>query len=297
MPLLFTLTLVIAASVVASALITPPLYSLLLALVPDLPWPYSRVYNRVILLTTIVALFLARKSLHLQSLGTFIRGVPLRQQLKQLSLGLVVSASTALVALVWVVEAGTLRWADQGWPFLLEKFVLKALPTALVVSVLEEVLFRGVFFRVLREQWSFLWAAILSSFVYAFVHFIEPDRSFVFPGWSWNMGLSYLGHVLGRIFDPAILPALLCLTAVGVVLSLAVERSRSIASAIGLHAGWILAMKFAGYATDMAPGVEYPATVGRRYFLLLEPAIWGSVLLSGVLLYVATRQTGSERHA
>lgn len=58
----------------------------------------------------------------------------------------------------------------------------------------EEIFFRGFFFTGLRERLSFLWAAVVSGFVFGSLHLVSGD-------WAVALQLSVFGVVLAYIYD------------------------------------------------------------------------------------------------
>lgn len=120
-----------------------------------------------------------------------------------------------------------------------------ALATAAGVAVMEEWLFRGVIYGALRRSLSFPQVAAITSMIYAAVHFFDrppqPDLVGAFTG-LWTLGRML--HGFGEA--SALVPGLLNLFAVGWMLTLARERTGSLALSIGVHGGWILGIKLLG---------------------------------------------------
>ena len=55
--------------------------------------------------------------------------------------------------------------------------MLSAFLTYLVVAVGEEVLFRGIIFRMIDQQWGTVAALIASSLLFGFAHMMEPNAT------------------------------------------------------------------------------------------------------------------------
>lgn len=47
----------------------------------------------------------------------------------------------------------------------------------LVIAVGEEIIFRGIIFRLIDERWGFWWALIISGIIFGFVHQMEEDAT------------------------------------------------------------------------------------------------------------------------
>jgi membrane protease YdiL (CAAX protease family) len=155
----------------------------------------------------------------------------------------------------------------------------KGILTAIVVSVLEEAIFRGVLYGRLASRWGHWIAAMSSSLVYAVVHFIAPDKNFVYPGWSPTVGFEYMGVIVGRLASDGVLQGIFGLFLVGLVLCEAYRRARSLWLSIGLHAGWVFALKASLFLAFVPAGMNFAEGLGRRYSFVAEPVTWVCVVL------------------
>jgi len=131
--------------------------------------------------------------------------------------------------------------------------IFNGLGTAVVVAIIEELLFRGGIFGGLRKFFYWPLALVISSFVYAFIHFLrEAD----FTGEvGWQSGLELLPRILSGFTEVQLLmPAFLNLTVSGLLLGLAYQRTGNLYFSMGMHAGWIFWSKTYGTLTTAAPG-------------------------------------------
>lgn len=265
-----------------ASLTTPLFYEAIDMVLGESPWPFSRVYDRVAMLWIVLFLLLLRKSFDLRTLFTYVKGQCRKSQVPWLALGLILSFLGSMLLLPQYVEGSVFVWKDITYEKLFFRS-LNVLPAALVISVIEEVFFRVVFFEKCRQHMPFLFAVIVTSMFYALVHFITPVKSWTYPGYSLFVGFEYLGAVAERIMAPGVLPAAFGLFLVGVVLCVVIYRTRSLLACIGLHSGWVLAVKIAAYMTVPNEGHTFTAGAGRRYFLVSEPYSWLLVIGVGVL--------------
>ena len=135
------------------------------------------------------------------------------------------------------VSAG--RWVEK---------VSGAALTAAVVSVLEEILFRGAIFGALRKTFRWPTAVVISSAIYALVHFFSRPASRAEI--HWTSGLALLPRMLsGFVEVEQVVPGFFNLTLAGVLLALAYQRTGNLYFSIGLHAGWIFWLKSYGFLT------------------------------------------------
>jgi len=130
--------------------------------------------------------------------------------------------------------------------------VLSAVGTAAVVATLEEILFRGGVFGGLRRMFYWPLALVLSSLIYALVHFLQRAD---FTGTvAWYSGLELLPRLLaGFAVFHALVPGFFSLTLAGVLLGLAYQQTGNLYFSIGLHAGWIFWLKLFSAFTAGVP--------------------------------------------
>lgn len=121
--------------------------------------------------------------------------------------------------------------------------ILSAALTAIIVAVLEEVLFRGGLFGLLRKVQPWPWALVISSGVYSLAHFIKKAE-FAGPV-TWLSGFELLPKMFHN--GTAFIPMGLSLFMAGAILALAYQRTGSLFFSMGLHAGWVFWLKLYGY--------------------------------------------------
>lgn len=277
--MLRALSLALLGTLIVSCLLTPAVYALIEASFDEAPWPYSRVFDRVVLVVLVVWLVYVRRSMELERLMPFARELGTRAAWRRLGGAALVSAASGLLVLPLVVAGPMLEWHPDRTVGELSLRLAALLPAALLIGLIEETLFRLVLFERMRRTWTTVGAALCSSLMYAAVHFVSPDKQYVFPGWSPTVGFEYLGAMAGKFLQPGVAGGIVGLTLVGLTLCLALVRSRSLALCVGLHAGWILAAKLGMKIARRAPEVEFPSGAGRRNFLVTQPVTWAAILL------------------
>jgi membrane protease YdiL (CAAX protease family) len=141
--------------------------------------------------------------------------------------------------------------------------------SGLCVAFLEEWIFRGAFFGTFRRTmrpWSAL-AAV--SALFAIVHFIQPKERAELNDVSWTSGFELLPHRFESFAQPGLLfGGFVTLFCFGWVCGWTTLRTRSLAMAIGFHAGMVLG-KFdfnriaeRGDSRDLLPWVGDDLAVG-----------------------------------
>jgi uncharacterized protein len=127
--------------------------------------------------------------------------------------------------------------------------VLKVVPAAMVVPLIEEPLFRGLFLGVLLRRLRLRIAVLLSAAIFSVVHFLKaPDQTTTVV--QWYSGFVSLAHSFDQFREPMlVLGGFTTLLVIGIILAHVRMATRSLWAPIGLHAGWILtSMAFAKIA-------------------------------------------------
>ena len=115
---------------------------------------------------------------------------------------------------------------------------------ALLVAMIEETLFRGVLFNALRKKGRWVRAALVSSLMFSLIHFAKPIPPFgtVYGEWDSAVRLiPYMFNVQGELYH--VFPYALTLFMLGMVLAVAYQKSGSIYLSVGLHMGWVWAVR------------------------------------------------------
>ncbi|MGP8199811.1 MAG: lysostaphin resistance A-like protein [Limisphaerales bacterium] len=227
--------------------------------------PFPRFVDRALLGAAVLGLWPLLRScgmLRWRDLGLKAGDRPLRG----VTLGFLIGfGSLACVALLAVLLGGrSFNPAHSGAQILRQGF--DAALAAIIVSILEEIMFRGALFGILRKALSWPIALVLSSAVYALAHFLR--KADAAGPVDWLSGLALLPKMFPG--GPPLVPAFFTLFVAGAILALAYQRTGALFVSIGLHAGWIFWLKFYGFLTVQTPGAN--------------PAIWGTdTLIDGWL--------------
>jgi membrane protease YdiL (CAAX protease family) len=272
------LALYLLAVFVGGALLAPWLYHAIQALTPSIPaletaarMPFARYVNRGLLIVALLGLpFFVRGAgvRRWSDVGMGRSSFSKRRFAAAFALGFF---SLAAVCAITLLAGG--RLLKPRSPGELAGQFVGVLATALIVAVIEELLFRGAMFGTLRRAMRWPSALAVSSGVYAITHFMH--RGETPPTVDWLSGLRVLPTMLGGMTDVRTLfPALPSLALAGVILGLAYQWTGDLSASIGIHAGWIFWLKFYGFMTRRAEGVD--------------PWFWGTgKLVDGWLAFVA----------
>jgi hypothetical protein len=254
------LLLYLLAVFVGGALLAPWLYHAVQALAGEsgtlaklARMPFARYVNRALLITALVGLPFFIRAAGIRrwaDVGIAPGLVRWRRFAAGFGLGF---ASLAIVCAVALVAGG--RLPRPRTPGDLAAQFLGALATALVVAVIEELLFRGAFFGGLKRAVGWKPALAASSALYGIVHFMARPANP--PTVDWLSGLRVLPTMLAGMTElRTLVPGFLSLALAGVILGLAFQWTGELSASIGIHAGWIFWLKYYGLITKSAPGAD-----------------------------------------
>lgn len=211
--------------------------------------PFHRFLDRALLGTALLGLWPLLRSegmLRWDSLGLRGGGRGGRQTLLGFLCGWVSLGGVALAACAFGARSFTPAHSPDAWL----RRILSAALTAVIVAVIEEILFRGALFGILRRAMPWRRALVISSAIYALVHFIQKTDST--GPIRWFSGLA----LLPRMFHQGgpYIPAFFTLFVAGAILALAYQRTGALYFSIGLHAGWIFWLKSYRFLTEASGG-------------------------------------------
>lgn len=222
---------------------------------------------------------------------------PIGSGLRQYGLGFFLAAGL-LLALGWVFcQTGSFRlraepaWSSIGTP----------LSAALGAGILEEVFFRGALLGLLLRRQTPLAAAIISTFLFAFVHFLRPPEGWSLPleDVTWNSGFTVLGLIGEGFLDTQFLLAeFATLFAVGWVLTQARLKTGRLWLSMGLHGGWVFGLKYFSAITQGSKALragDHLPWIGVNLKIGIAPLI--VIAITGCLvLWLVTRWEPSRQN-
>jgi len=157
----------------------------------------------------------------------------------------------------------------------------KGLGIGLAVSSIEEPIFRGFLLGALLRQTNGLLAVLISSVYFAGLHFLRTDLRPTFAEVRWDTGFVLVFDAFHNL-SHGFVDSFLALFAAGVLLGcirLLAPKS-SLGVCLGMHAGWIFAIKTAQSLSHYNPYSPWVYLVSHfdgviGYF----SAAWTSVLI------------------
>ncbi len=206
----------------------------------------------------VLSIFPLRKWLQLQ--WSELGFAPLGPFIRQLGQGLLLGIATLLPILL-ILYGLDVHIIDAGREWTVAKAAKKvtvALLLAMLISLVEEPLFRGILLAGYRRKMAVAWAIFLSSLYYAALHFLKSKTDIPYQELTVGSGFSLLSEAFANWFKPEILSALLALWVVGVFLAvIRTQFDTSLGVCIGCHAGWVWQIKVSKEFLDTNQQSDY----------------------------------------
>ncbi len=252
------------------------------------PWlkrfHFATYVNRAAIVAALLLLPILARGLDIRSFGDLTgwrKGQPWRSDL---ATGAVVGFVGLAVALtVFVSSGGAVLRANLTGGRLILVFIT-AIGSAVAVALIEEIFFRGALLGALRRAFSWPIAIGATSVFFSVVHFLRGDPAHRARDFAPTLSSSFevVAGMFWRFDEPAEiwLPAF-NLFAVGALLALTVKWTGSLAMAVGLHGGWVLALR--GYQGCFQRLAEPGLLFGRPLVTGLAPLVL--VIVSALLLW------------
>jgi CAAX protease family protein len=259
------------------------------AAAPEDRIPFSRIFNRLFMISGVLLFFAYRPLLKIES-PSQLGLTPRTRAIRDITIGLCLALGSA------VVLGFIMSLAEVYKPFFrlslsasVEQCV-QALLTAFTVGFLEEIFFRGIIFRGLLEDWKPLPAFLVANLFYSALHFVKPGEQYFLSGIDPWAGFRHLFATFTPFLEPAeIAPGMIGLLLIGIVLSYAFLRTGTLYLSIGLHAGWIISIKtvrvFGDYQRENL-GWLFGSTDPK---IVSGVVTWAGIILVGVAVYWITR--------
>lgn len=257
---LFLVALWLVFSVLAAALLTPWLYLAcgnLADQYPSLDWlaghKFHRFFNRVVMIFALAGIFPLGRCLGYTTWRSLGFGGTHRGG--RFAVGFVSSfAFIGTLALAVLLSGRTVPDPGMSALFLLKALAVSA-ATGLVVGLAEEIFFRGFLYDVTRREMNQWAAVILVSIFYSILHFVKSPGGYETGEIRWDSMFRLLplylndAQNLDRLFF-----GFTNLFIAGWMLAWAYQATGNLHLSVGMHAGWVFALKLNGSLTEWAPG-------------------------------------------
>ena len=279
----------LVAVLVVGALLAPPLYwaaqwSAGQGIFPALAdFKFQKFFNRAAMLSALALLWPMVRWLRVRGWRDLGLEPDPRWRQHLLAGFLIAGLAVALLAGAYVLLGIYRVRSEIAWG----KVPLIAL-SAVTVACLEEALFRGAIFGLLRRSLPPRAALAAVTALFAIVHFLKPDDKFDIAQVNWLSGFALVPHSFHQFADPmTLLAGFTTLFAVGWLCGEATLRTRALWMSIGLHAGIVFVkMSFSVIAKLQRGEVHLPWN-GRQFEVGLAPVVALLLAWVAVILWVA----------
>ena len=207
-------------------------------------YDFGKVMRRIMMAVAILLIFLLRKPLRI---GSFVAiGIkPIQGWRRQLQMGFLLSTGVFILytAFLYVSGAYNLQIDAKSLVDLILQLI-KILLIAGIVGFIEEIFFRGFILQSLLADMRAVSAVCIGSLFFSLLHFFKA-KLLVSPGFQPFIGFLVIYQSFKSLIlnFTTIFPSVVGLFLIGVVLSYAYLRTKSLYLAIGLHAGWVFLIK------------------------------------------------------
>ncbi|MCP5180232.1 MAG: CPBP family intramembrane metalloprotease [Pseudomonadales bacterium] len=264
-----------AVALLAGTLLAWPVWRLV-------DFPFDKVLTRVALLVCAVLLVPLLRQLGLNWRAIGFRGFAMRPFIAWWCLGVALILPPALLVTGVGYRVPDLRALAE--PMEVARVAMAGLTGGMLAALLEEALFRGVMLTAFQRLGGTAFALVLSSFLYALVHFVRVRDTPVAEHW-WS-GLALAAGAFSKLAEPALLwDSFVSLFLLGVLLCLVRLRCHSLYPAIALHAAWVFFLRVYKDITvrDMASAWQW--LVGTYdAFNGIAVSVWLLLLLAVLLV-------------
>jgi len=203
-------------------------------------FPFRKVISKITQLLLVLSIFPAMAWLRLKKEDLGFAGKKLF--FKQLVQGFTLGLATLLPVLVIEYALGIHVFDEsKNWTFALA--VQKAgifLALALLISLIEEPIFRGILLTGLLRKLPVFGAILISSGYYAALHFLNSHTEIPLQELNVFSGFTLLVEAFANLLNPSIYSAFFALLMVGIFLCLLrTHFNASLAMCIGCHTAWV----------------------------------------------------------
>ncbi len=164
-----------------------------------------------------------------------------------------------------------------------------SLALALLISLVEESLFRGLLLTGLRKRLPTIAAILICSGYYAGLHFLNSHTEIPLQELNVFSGFTLLKEAFANLLNPIIRSAMVALLMVGIFLSLLrTHVNATLGLCIGCHTAWVWQIKMSKSLFDFNYKTDYLFLVSP-YDGVIGPLVTAWLMLA-IIAYLAYRR-------
>lgn len=223
-------------------------------------------------------------------LGFATKAVFLKQVFQGFGLGFVTLMPVFIV--LYALGVNIIDEAQVWTVELVAKKMAISLSLALLISMIEEPIFRGILFAGLKKHMPAIAAILISSTYYAALHFLDSHTEIPFQQVRVLSGFTLLGEAFANLLNTEILSAFLALLMVGIFLGiLRAQVKESLGLCIGCHTCWVWQIKMSKSLFNTDFNSEYLYLVSS-YDGVIGPLVTGWLMLAIGIYFVYNKDHG-----
>ncbi len=256
--------------------------------------PFRQILTRLTQIFLLLSIFPMMKYLRIDkvALGFPSWWVFLKQLPQGFGLGFIVLTPVFIV--LSLLNINQIDYKQEWVVDLLVKNSIMYLLMALLISVIEETLFRGMVLVGLKKKLPVQVAIFLTAIYYAGLHFLIIKTNLSVQDINFFSGFRLLGEAVSNLLNLNNLPAFFALLMVGIFLGvLRTQVTSSLGLCIGCHTCWVWQIKMNKkfFNTDFSSEYHYLVS---SYDGVIGPLVTGWLLVV-VVGYLAYRQVSQSK--
>lgn len=229
-----------------SAILAPLLFKFL-------PFKFERIFNRLVMIGTLGAIFLFVR-LNWDTFSRYGLRYERRQSGRLFLKGFLAGAGILFFLTMTKIILGqaVVSVQEMAWWKYFSQFAL-FFGAGCLIGVIEEFFFRGAVFLGLKDRLikNLFWSLLLTNLFYSLIHFIGDKSPFIGPEPTFFDSLKLMAAPFEALGDwQAYWPAAVGLFIFGLILNDLFLRTGSLYASIGLHAGCVFYLKADGLFVD-----------------------------------------------
>lgn len=246
--------------------------------------PFRKVITKTTQLFLVLSIFpaMAWLKLNKEDLGFAAKKLFFRQLLQGFALGLLTLLPVFVVQ--YLLGINVIDHAKHWTISLVAEKITVALALALLISLIEEPIFRGILLTGLAKKLRVTAAILISSSYYAALHFVNSHTEIPYEQLTVLSGFPLMLEAFANLLNPVIRSAFFALLAVGIFLSLLRTHGKaSLGFCIGCHTSWVWQIKLSKSLFNTDYGSDYLFLVSP-YDGVIGPLVTGWLMLA-IMIY------------
>ncbi|MEA2013564.1 MAG: type II CAAX endopeptidase family protein [Verrucomicrobiota bacterium] len=238
---------------IIGSFLAPILYFSLQQLGLFIDCPFRRIANRAFMLVAFIGLWPFLKSLNI----TGRKDWGFNERRKDFGTSVLKGLLFGLFSLIIIVALEILIGCLFYMPYNkgITNFILlsiSGLISGITIALIEESFFRGILFSAIKKDKGLVFTIFFTSLLYATAHFIGGDIKIPPEQVNFLSGFRVLLNSISfSKSSENITGAFCCLTMIGIFFGMIRHYRGSISLQIGIHTGWVMAIKVARKISDV----------------------------------------------